>query len=376
MGRLGVGLYSLAGVYGKKDLPEIQRMLVQAVEWGVTFFDVADQYGPAEEVLGSTLHSYRSQIEISTKVGLTDGGGRNCSHRYIQDACQRSLRRLQTDYLDYYQVHFDDPYTPVEETIEALTGLQKQGYIRHYNIGHLPVQKVKEYAIKGDPTAVMMELSPVALRAYRNTYGVCEEHDLWIIAMGTAGRGLLTGQFDAGHRFLPGDLRQIDPLFYHSLGQSAHRVLLHLTQLGHSYGKSSIQVALNWVLHKARVEVVLTGPSTVPHLQENLGALDWVLSPEDSDTLEHFLQVEELWKEQALRHDLEKIVTDPPAPDQEQIIADLVYVFSNLIDLEMADEKEILPLFQEVMEWRTGKIYKGEVTRMREVIKQWIRSCI
>lgn len=88
MNKLGIGLYSLAGVYGKKDLKKFQHMLRQAVEAGIKYFDVADQYGPAEEVLGETLKNYRQEMIISTKVGLTTDGGRDCSKKYLKKACE------------------------------------------------------------------------------------------------------------------------------------------------------------------------------------------------------------------------------------------------------------------------------------------------
>lgn len=372
MSRLGIGLYSLAGVYGQKDLAEVRRMLWQAVERGVTFFDVADQYGPAEEVLGSTLHSARFRIEISTKVGLTEGGGRDCSRQHILEACHRSLQRLRTDYLDYYQIHFDDPDTPIEETVEALEILHRQGLIRRYTIGHLPLKRIKEYAVKGHPAAVMMELSPVALRQYLYGLPLCAEHDLQIIAMGTAARGLLTGRISENRNFPQNDLRRIDPLFSHSLRQSAFRILRKLEEIGDAYHKSPIQVTLNWIMQLDRVDIVLTGPSTMAHLEENLGALDWKLAPADLEELDQSIQTEETWKDEELRKDIRHILTSGLDGEQERVVADLIYVVSALLDLELADESDLLPLFHKIMSWRKQGFYPEELKMAREILDPWI----
>ena len=348
---LGIGLYSLAGVYGSKDLAEIQRMLLQAIEWGIDFFDVSDQYGPAEEVLGATLKPYRQRIRISTKVGLTANGGRNCSREHILAACHRSLTRLQTDYIDYYQIHFDDPATPILETVSALEELRRAGLIREYNIGHLPVKKVQEYIEKGRPSAVMMELSPLALKQYQQIGPLCTSNGLGIIAMGTSGRGLLTGKIPADQSFPPGDIRRLDPLFQHSLRQSAYRILHKLEQIGSHYGKSPVQVALNWVARQKGVQVVLTGPSTVEHLTENLGALHWTLDGKHSQEFDDFIQAEEEQKYITMFQEITDILQKDLPGAKEQIVCDLIYVISGLIEMEHIEEQAVLPLFQQLMLW-------------------------
>ncbi|MBU7046968.1 MAG: aldo/keto reductase, partial [Theionarchaea archaeon] len=135
---VGVGCYSLAGVYGKKDVTIFKKMLERAFELGVNFFDTAEGYGNAERVLGETVKSYREDVLIATKVGVKEGVKPNLSDAYIRNACEESLTQLQTDYIDVYQVHFDDLETPVEETVNALDNLVDEGKILHYGLGHLP----------------------------------------------------------------------------------------------------------------------------------------------------------------------------------------------------------------------------------------------
>ena len=151
LSEIGVGCYALSGVYGSKDLAQFKDMLVRAYELGVNFFDVAEGYGEGESILGEVVRSFRSDIHIATKVGVVDGLEPNLSGAYIQEACERSLIRLQTDTIDLYQVHFDDPQTPVEETVDALETLKQDGKIRHYGVCHLPIERVAEYMRLGQP---------------------------------------------------------------------------------------------------------------------------------------------------------------------------------------------------------------------------------
>lgn len=116
---IGVGCYALSGVYGKKDIPAFKAMLTRAYELGVNFFDTAEAYGDAECILDETVKPFRKDIYIATKVGSGEGTKPSLNQQSVRAACERSLKLLDTDYIDLYQVHFDDPDTPLEETLAA-----------------------------------------------------------------------------------------------------------------------------------------------------------------------------------------------------------------------------------------------------------------
>jgi len=178
---VGVGCYALSGVYGGKDVKEFMRMLNRAYELGVNFFDTADVYGDAEQILGEVVKPYRHDFYIATKMGMTGDVKPNLSTKYVKSACEKSLERLQTDYIDLYQLHFDDPNTPVGEK-----------------------------------------------------YGMAS------IGFSATGRGLLTGRFQKGKKFEPGDIRNLDPLFQRESFQSSLRVGEKLAKVGRSYGKTPV----------------------------------------------------------------------------------------------------------------------------------------
>ena len=199
--QIGVGSYSLSGAYGKKALSEFKSMINRAYELGVNFFDTADAYGNAEEILGNIIKPYRKEVIISTKVGVRDSTKPNLSYDYIKSSCEESLKRLNTDYIDIYNVHFNDPNTPVEETIGSLQDLIKEGKVRRYGLGHLAKEKVNEYIEKGNVFSILMELSVISRKSRNELLPVYRENNVGAIAFSVTGRGLLTGKFDKNSKF-------------------------------------------------------------------------------------------------------------------------------------------------------------------------------
>ena len=248
---VSLGCYALSGAYGTKDVEEFKRTLRRAYELGVNFFDVAEAYGDAEQLLGEAVKPFRKEVYIATKVGICRGLKPDLSRAYIERACEESLERLQTDYIDFYQVHFDDPDTPVEGTVGALEGLTSAGKIRRYGLGHLPVERVERYFELGKVFSVMVELSAVAREARERLLPLCRAHNVGAIAFSVTGRGLLTG-IQGRPQFEPGDIRNIDSLFQRERFQSGLRVAGKLAELGERYGKTPAQTAIAWVLTQPR----------------------------------------------------------------------------------------------------------------------------
>ena len=344
---VGVGCYGLSGAYGSKDPEEFKRMIRCAYELGVNFFDTAEAYGDAERVLGEAVGPFRDEVYIATKVGLREGIKPCLSRAYVQRGCEESLKRLGTDYIDLYQVHFDDPETPVEETIEVLEGLVRAGKVRRYGIGHLPVERVELYYNLGNVFSVLMELSAVARESRERLLPLCRSHGVGAIAFSVTGRGLLTG-IRKRPQFEPGDIRNIDPLFQRERFQSGLRVATKLAELGEGYGKTSAQVAIAWVLAQPGVICALTGPSTVAHLEENVGGSGWQLASEDLEELEAFLKRENAWLEKEQRASVASILQGPLPHDSSQAFTDVIYVIETALALGLTTEEEILPLFREL----------------------------
>jgi aryl-alcohol dehydrogenase-like predicted oxidoreductase len=344
---VGIGCYSLSGVYGKKDVITFKKMLNRAHELGVNFFDTAEGYGNAERVLGETVKSYREDVLIATKVGVKEGVKPNLSGAYIKNACEESLTQLQTEYIDVYQVHFDDLETPVEETVNALDTLIDEGRILHYGLGHLPGEKVEEYCKKGNVFTILMELSAVSRHSRKTLLPLCSKYDTGGIAFSTAGRGILTGRIEQPE-FDSGDLRDIDPLFQRENFQSGLRIVEKFKELGKEYNKTPVQIALAWVLSQKGIICALTGPSTIPHLEENLGGSGWSLSSGHLQELETLFIQEDTWLQKEQLSSVQKILSEELPGDFSKAFADLVYVVETIITQGLVEEKDVVPLFYEL----------------------------
>ncbi len=345
---VGVGCYALSGVYGTKDVEEFKRMLRRAYELGVNFFDTAEAYGDAERILGEAIKPIRDEVYVATKVGIRGGLKPNLSRSYIGKACEESLERLQTDYIDLYQVHFDDPDTAIEETVGALEELVREGKIRHYGVGHLPRDRVEAYLETGRVFSVLLELSAVARESRRKLLPLCGAYGIGAIAFSVTGRGLLTGRFEERPSFEPGDIRNIDPLFQRERFQSSQRVAKKMTELGRHYGRTPVQVAISWVLAQPGMLCALIGSSTVAHLEENVGGAGWLLSSKDLEGLERFLQREDQWLERQQRSSLEQILWTPLPREPFPALVDLFYALETSLSLGLASEREILPIAREL----------------------------
>ncbi len=341
---IGFGCYALSGAYGKKEPQQFVALIRRACDLGVTFFDTADQYGLAEEILGRAVTPIRDQVWIATKVGVTHGGGFDLSPDHVLKSCEQSLRRLRSDTIDLYQVHFDDPHTPVEETLGALEKLKASGKIRHYGIGHLPPSRIEEYLTSGAVFSVLTELSAVARSARERTLPLCQDHNVGVIAFSTTGRGLLTGMITPGHVFDEDDIRRVDPLFQRERFTAGLRVAERFKTLSIKYGKTPVQIAIAWVLAQPGAICALTGPSTIPHLEENLGGSGWTLASDDLKDLEHFFQAEDKQLRKQQTHTLRIILEE--AMDPVTGFADLVYALETLLELGHATADEVVPIFR------------------------------
>jgi aryl-alcohol dehydrogenase-like predicted oxidoreductase len=335
---LGVGCYALGGVYGQVDQREFQTMLRQAYELGVNFFDTAEAYGDGERLLGEALRPFRQQVLIATKVGVKEGAKPDLSPGYIRRACDASLQALGTDYIDLYQVHFDDPHTPVQETVGALDDLVAAGKVRRYGLGHLPLQKVTAYFEAGTVFSILMELSAAERTSLHTLLPLCRERGAAAIAFSA------TGRFQEGHTFPPSDLRHMDPLFQRERFHSGLRIAARLAEIAGKYGRTPAQAALAWVLSRPGIVCALSGPSSIDHLEENARASGWSFDPSDIEALDSFLDQEAIWLKRQQRLSLEHILAGP-LPEASAAFVDLVYAIETALALELAQEGQVLPLF-------------------------------
>lgn len=370
---VGVGSYGLSGAYGPADRQGFVRLVDHALDLGVTFFDTAEAYGDGERVLSEALGSRRSSAVVATKVGARAGLKPTLSRQYVLEACDRSLRALRTDYIDLYQVHFDDPDTPIAETVGALEHLRGEGKIRQYGVGHMSTQRILEYCREGTPFSVLAELSAAEPVARDRLLPVCRHEGLGFIAFSVTGRGVLTGRFGGGAFFPPTDIRSIDPLFHRERFRSALRVAERFAAIAETTGATPAQVAIAWVLAQPGVICALTGPSTIAHLDENVVAAELTIPSRLIEELDSFLTEEQTRLEHEQRQSVDEILSVPLPEDSARAMADLVYAFETSIRIELVTERAAVPAFRKLLALRAEP--GGDPSQLA-AIQQELRSLV
>lgn len=371
---VGYGCYALSGAYGGKlDEAEAVKVITHAYQCGVRFFDTADQYGDTEELLGKAVKSFRDQIMIATKVGMTEDLKPNLSKEHVIKSCEVSLKNLQTDYLDLYQVHFDDPKRSVAETLEALEQLKQAGKIRYYGVGHLPLERTLEYLEQGNVSTVLAEMSLVATSRYRELSFLQARYDFGIIAFSVTGRGLLTGKVDTNTEFLKGDIRRVDPLFKKSKFIFGLKVVDKLSEIGERYGRTPAQIAISWVLQQSGVVAALTGPTRIDHLVENLAVIKWELTKADLLEIEQFLMQEESVLENKIKQEIFEILNSPLHSYFHQAVDDLIYVLENSIERGLLPYQDGVSIYLKLLELKRNTDQSGKkLIEVQNVLKSFL----
>ncbi|MFA9556055.1 aldo/keto reductase [Evansella sp. AB-rgal1] len=259
---IGFGCMSLTG-----DQQTNERLLHEAISNGVNFFDTADLYdkGMNEISVGKALKGKRSDILLASKGGNEwtegkDGWNWNPTKSYLKTAVEKSLHRLQTDYLDLYQLHGGTMEDPIEETIEAFDELVKEGKIRYYGISSIRPNVIKTYLEKSNITSIMMQFSLLDRRP-EEWFSVIEEKNVSIIARGPVAKGLLTDNYDK-------KLSEQGYLTYS--GEDLKMTLQQLRNFANTNELTLQELALRYSLDHSVVATVIPGASQVDQVKENI----------------------------------------------------------------------------------------------------------
>lgn len=283
---------------GSVTQTEADRMVGACLDAGVNLFDTADIYsgGESEIVLGRALAARRDSVVLASKVRFRTGDGPDgvgLSKRHILSEVENSLRRLGTDRIDLYQAHAWDPATPLEETLEAMDTLVRQGKVRYIGCSNFAAWQIERSVRLAERmgTARFETVQP-----YYNLVGrdieheivpVCRDHGLGILAMSPLGGSFLTGKYRRG-RSRPSGSRRSDPAT--ALPpideEKGYDVVEVLCEIAGGRGVSPAQVALNWVRSKPWVTSVIIGARTMDQLADNLNAATWDLPPAEVQRLD------------------------------------------------------------------------------------------
>ena len=268
--------------WGGADDSESIAAIHASLDAGVNFIDTAPAYGGghSEEVLGKALEGRRDQAFIATKVGWDD-----LQPTRLPSALEASLKRLRTDYVDLYQVHWPHKSIPVGEIISVMKRLQDQGKIRYIGVSNFNVEQMKEAL----SVARIESLQPPYNLFWRHIEPdiprFCIENDIGMIAYSPLAQGLLTGKFTRDHQFPESDIRSHAVLFQGEAFRTALDVVDEMRPIAAKYGKSLGQLALAWVLAQPGITSAIVGARRPSQIAENLGGQGWILDPADVEKL-------------------------------------------------------------------------------------------
>jgi aryl-alcohol dehydrogenase-like predicted oxidoreductase len=287
---------SIFASISKVDQKLAVRMVRRSIDAGINLFNTADIYteGQSEEFLGKALGASRADVIISTKCGFRTGPAlihQGLSRHHIIEACEDSLRRLGTDYIDIYLVHRPDPFTPVEETVEALDSLVKQGKIRYVGYSNWPAWMaatgvgLQEKNGWAKFCAAEMYYSLVGRDLELDIVPFLEHARIGTLIWSPLAGGLLTGKYTRSNP--KGDGGRLATLDFLPFDKTkAYEVVDKLIAIAKAHNASPAQVALAWLLSKRGVTTLLIGANKMAQLDDNLAAVDLQLSTPEITALD------------------------------------------------------------------------------------------
>ena len=300
---VGLGCMGMTHAYGAPaDEREMERLLLQAVEMGYTFFDTAECYTGVrpdgttaynEELVGRALKPYRDKVVIATKCGVRHQGDRlevDCSPQAIRRAVEGSLRRLQTDHIDLYYQHRMDPKVEPEVVADTMAQLMREGKITHWGISEVSEEYLRRAHAVCPVTAIQNRLS-MMFRDYESLFPVLEELGVGFVAFSPLANGLLSACYQDTSQFeqSPADYRAAMPQFTKE-GVAQNQELLELLACTAKEKQATpAQISLAWMLCKKPYIVPIPGSRKESRIRENLGAAEVELTPQEVAQLDQAL---------------------------------------------------------------------------------------
>ena len=290
MGGCPMGGYN----WGRGEQDELVGAIRKAIDTGVNFFDTADTYGlgQSEKTLAKGLGANRQDVIIETKFGVRVEGGKTFydnSPAYIEAALDNSLRRLDTDYIDIYLIHYRDGATPMEDVVEKLVQLRDKGKIRYFGLSNVTAADIEEIKpFKGLFVNCQSEFSLACRKNEEDLRRLQSELELTPMTWGSLGQGILTGKYDLNSKFGYDDRRRLD-IYVNFHGDKLKKnmeIVDVLREIAVNRGKTLSACAIRFILDCIPESVALAGIKRADQLISNLDAMGWSFTPEEFKALD------------------------------------------------------------------------------------------
>jgi aryl-alcohol dehydrogenase-like predicted oxidoreductase len=282
---IGLGCMGMSDFYGSSSESQNLRVLNRAVEMGCTFWDTADMYGPFtnEILLSKALNGHRDQIALATKFGVARGEdgswqGIKGSADYVKAACDASLKRLGTDYIDLYYQHRIDPNTPIEETVGAMADLVQAGKVRYIGLCEADSETIARAHAVHPISALQTEYSLWTRDVEADILPTIRRLNIGFVAYSPLGRGFLSGEIRSRNDLQPGDWRLENPRFSEEAIAANVRLADRVAEVAKEIQTTPVKVALAWL--RSRDVVTIPGTRKIDRLEENWSSQDLTLQPE------------------------------------------------------------------------------------------------
>lgn len=286
---IGLGTWAIGGwMWGGTDEAQSIATIQASIDEGVSLIDTAPAYGKglSEEIVGKAIKGRREKVILATKLGLvwhTQKGNHFFDydgepvHRYlgadsVVHEVEQSLKRLGVDYIDHYITHWQDPTTPIAETMEALERLKRQGKIRSIGASNVTVGDVSAYRAAGQLDAVQQEYNMIARDIERDLLPYCVESNVSVLSYSSLALGLLSGRIGPDRVFSGDDQRKDNPRFSLANRRKVARLMDEVGPIAAAHDASEAQVVIAWTLQQPGVTFALCGARSPEQSRENAGA--------------------------------------------------------------------------------------------------------
>jgi aryl-alcohol dehydrogenase-like predicted oxidoreductase len=293
----GIGCNNFGGRIDEKRSHEVVNAALDA---GINFFDTADMYanGKSEELLGQALGRRRSDVFIATKFGqVMEGQGRGARPEYIRKAFQASLRRLNTDYIDLYQLHLPDPDVPIAETLGALDELVQAGQVREIGCSNFSAEQLREAGAASSArpgsarfVSVQNEFSLLHREPEDEVLAECKRQGLGFLPFFPLKSGLLTGKYRKGKPIPEGTRVAKFERYRQLLTDENLDKVESLVDFAESRGHTLLELAFSWLLAHGAVASVIAGATSAQQVRDNAGAATWKLTARDLEEIDSRLR--------------------------------------------------------------------------------------
>lgn len=306
--RIGLGTWAIGGwMWGGTEQKKSINTILTAIDKGINLIDTAPVYGfgTSEKIVGEAIKEYgkRDDLVIVTKVGLdwkNEQPFRNSSKERLQKEIEDSLKRLQTDYIDVYMIHWPDQQVPFEETAEQMEKFKKQGKIKSIAVSNYSPEQMDLFRASGSLDLCEPPYNLFERGIEKDVLPYCKENDIKSLVYGSICRGLLSGKMSHDRQFKGDDLRKADPKFQGERFKMYLSAVEKLDQFAHdNYGKDVIHLAVRWVLDQG-ADIALWGARKPAQLDVIDDMSGWHLSQEDMKQIDNIL---------------EETITDPVGPE-------------------------------------------------------------